>query len=290
MPRRYTRSQAIAQITHLNIFARRDTLQAAEELRLTYASLMNRMGYESKKILLGCIMRPGATCFTLVSMALASASTRAVGDLVVNTWLVDAAVYDSTAVGDPLEGVFFETVQNPFQASHTATLNNSYASATYNFAWTGDSANFDVATSHHHEQFSGFTVTEGRINLVPAVDSNVSAWGTWQFVWPSSALGSTVIFLNVVDLESYDEPISAVARGGNSDLGLPYGTLNLQDSGTLLAGRTYEIYYFARVSFFNTAPSGEASGEINFAITPVPEPAALALILPALFLARRRAR
>lgn len=236
-------------------------------------------------------MRPATVFSALVLFALAGSPSRVVGGLLVSEWLLEAAVYESTAVGDPLEGVFFKTVQNPFNASHTAMRNGSYSATSYDLGWIGDSASFDITANHYVQQLEGFTLSGGRILLTPAVDSIISAQGTWGYAWPNAAEAQIYLSLLVADAETSDEILYGADYGGNFDLGPPHGTLNAQDSGLLLAGRLYEVHYSTTIDFFTPTPPGtygEASGEVHIEINAVPEPAVLAFLLPAALALRRR--
>lgn len=232
-------------------------------------------------------MRSSILLLVTIVLGLCWIPSRAKGDLIVESWELDTGIHDSSPNGDS-EFAAFSVVMNPLQNSHTASIANTNTSATYDFGWTGDSAHFDLITNHHQEQLRGNTIAEGRIHLIPSVDSTINAWGSWQYAWPNSAEGLTTISFNVVDLETKELIAIDNAYGGNLDLGPPFGTLSIQGSGLLLAGREYEVFYATNVYFYTTTPTGEASGEIHFTITPVPEPAALALILPALLLPRRK--
>ncbi len=240
-------------------------------------------------------MQPGLISLAIVTLALGLAPSRAAGDLIVESWELDTGIHDSTPQGDN-EFAAFSVVENPFQDSHTAILNNSYTTATYDFGWSGDSAHFDVSTNHHQQQLLGSTESVGQIHLIPAVDSIITAQGTWQYAWPNSARGDTDIFLDVYDLLAEENIVDAFAYGGNEGLGPPHGTLYVQGSGLLLAGREYEVYYDTTVYFYTPTPSGDASGEVHFNINPVPESASLALLAivyplrRALLLAPRRRR
>jgi hypothetical protein len=211
--------------------------------------------------------------------------------IVVNEWLL------GTGLSDPGNSQYpsasFSNVQNPFQNSHSVALGSSYATTRYDYAWTGDSAHFDAYPLHHLEQLDGDTGSSARIHLTPTVDSILTLEGTWNYGWPSATLGEADIVVDAFDLETEEEIAWSYASGGNLFFGSPSGTLTVQDSALLLAGRKYEIYYLARVYHSNPTPPGtygEASGEIQFSIVPIPEPAALSLILPALLLPRRRKR
>ncbi len=232
------------------------------------------------------MLAPGRMLIVAMSATLL-AQSNARGDLVVESWLLDTGV--SSLAGQAFQ--FSDTVQNPYQETQFAAQVNSYATATFDFGWLGDSAHFDVQTNHYLEQLRGFTVSEGRIHLVPAVDSTISFSGTWNYSWPSVARGQTIVGLDVYDLTADEDVAQVSAIGDNVGLGPPFGTFNLQNSGSLLAGRLYEVYYFAQLRLFDLPPPGthgEGSGEIHFTLTPVPEPAALALFALSYLILRRR--
>ncbi len=221
----------------------------------------------------------------LIATLFAQSSAR--GDLVVESWLLDTGV--SSDVGQAFQ--FSDTVQNPYQEIQLAAQVNSYATATFDFGWLGDSAHFDLQTSHYLEQLRGFTVSEGSIYVRPAVDTNINLDGSWQFSWPSSVLGQTIISLVAYDVDADQVVAFANAGGGNTGLGPPYGDLHVQNNGVLQADGYYQIYYVAQIYHSTSTPPGthgEGSGEIHFTITPVPEPATLALFAIAFLIPRRR--
>jgi len=232
------------------------------------------------------LLRPRAFLLVVLSALSATASPVA-GDLIVQSWELDSGVSSSSS------NAFASTsiVQNPYQQTLVGTLANSYASTAHDFGWTGDSAHFDAYPNHYLQQLEGITVSEGRIHLVPAIDSTVTLQGTLQYAWPSAALGGSVLYMSVFDLQMEEAIVFESEFGGNFGLGPPFGTLNVDGSGLLQAGRLYELYYLARIDHFDPTPPGthgEASGEIHFSIVPVPESATLALVLPAALALRRR--
>lgn len=235
-------------------------------------------------------MRPVAPVVTVVSVALAYASMPAFGDLVVNSWYLDSGV--SSSLGQSFE--WSDSVQNPYQETLMGAQGASFSRVDHDFSWIAHTAHFGVDMTQYARQLEGFTFAEGRIHFVPAVDSTVTGWGTWQFAWPDSAEGFTGISFNVIDTtdpKKYELVVIDNDHGGNFDLGPPFGTLDVAGSGVLLAGHEYELYYAAETRFFTTAPTGDASGEFHFSIVPVPEPASLAFLATVLGLlvpARRR--
>ncbi len=226
----------------------------------------------------------------IIGIAMATLSSRAAADLTVESWSLSVGIqnYD---LGQPSPSAYFQVVQNPFQGSHAVTVGTSFANAAYDFEWSGDFAHFDAYTNHHLEQLVGSTISEGRIFVTPAVDTLVTLVGAWQFSWPSATIGASNMAMRVYNANTFQILIGTGAAGGNTGLGPPYGDYHFQNSGLLLAGEPYMIYYVARIVHDNPTPTGthgEGSGEIHFSLTPVPEPATLALIVFAVLIPRRR--
>lgn len=221
---------------------------------------------------------------------------RASADLIVDSWSLLTLVHDFTPPASESDASYFEDAQTPFSASHSAAIQaGSYSTASYDIGWLLDEAHFDITTAHHLAQLDGETITEGRIFLTPSVDSLVTFSGNWQYAWPSATLGSTQVSLVVWDITDPDnqfEVASASARGGNFDLGPPFGTRNIGNEAIIHPGSLYMMSYLGRVRHFDPTPPstfGEASGDFHFTITPIPEPAAaMLLLLP--FLAKRSRR
>ncbi len=214
--------------------------------------------------------------------------------LVVDSWIIGTGVYDTQSPSNPSEEDFSLSVENPFDACHRALLNDSSSTAAYDFSWTGDVASFGLNVSHHLEQLDGRTTTSGRIYITPSVDSIVTFSGTWEFAWPSAAIGSTQVSLHIFDLATENSIASAIGSGGNLGLGPPFGSFSIGGSEVIRSGGHYLLYYSAHVSHVDPTPPGtfgEASGNIHFTITPIPEPASLALLsFASLALPRRISR
>jgi hypothetical protein len=223
-----------------------------------------------------------------------SAGSYAGAEITVESWRVITGIVDTQSSDDPSEfAVFEDNVVNPFQDSHEVLLGQSRTSASYDFTWTADTANFHIDTTHFLMELDGRTITEGRITVHPAVDSIIAFDAFFDFSWPSAAIGGSILGFSIFDI-AMDEPISSNSdSGGNFDLGAPFGTLALDGSALLLGGRDYLIGYSARIDHFTPTPPGthgDGTGNIHFTITPVPEPATASLLIAGLLLSRRRRR
>lgn len=216
-------------------------------------------------------------------------TSRATAELVVESWEMFSRV--SSTVPDDRDVVYIQTIQNPLHTTHRAEIGSSYASTAYDMGWVIDNAIFDIAMDHHLEQLDGETMSSGRIFVIPAVDSYITATGRFQYAWPSAAIGAADLVMLAFNEDSGDQPILGSASGGNFGLNPPFGTLEVSDTGLLHAGVTYELIYFARIIHFEPTPPGTygwGSGEIHFEINPVPESATLSLlVLPAALVLRR---
>ena len=213
----------------------------------------------------------------------------AFASLVISEWNLATRAYDP---GNSIfNSTLILTVDNPLQASHTASIGNSSSTASYDFSWTGNEASFGVSVNHHLEQLDGFTSSSGQIYIRPSVDSIITLEGAWQYAWPSAAIGTTSYSMTVTD----DEGIIArfFTFGGNFGLDPPFGSFNDYDTGLLRAGVAYLLTYTARVHHFDPTPPGtygHGEGSLNFTITPVPEPATLALLVLSISIFKPRRR
>jgi hypothetical protein len=170
---------------------------------------------------------------------------------------------------------------------------SSSAAVAYVFNCNGENAQFDVYPAQHLEQLYGGTAATGFMYIVPAVDSFITFSASWDYAWPNATLGSTALHLTIIDVQTEEFLADARDTGGNTGLDPPFGELAGQGSAVLQANRVYDLGYTVFIDNFNPTPPGtygEGSGEIHFAITPIPEPATAALIAIIPFLARPRRR
>ncbi|OWY71470.1 hypothetical protein B7486_12880 [cyanobacterium TDX16] len=233
------------------------------------------------------------TILTTAAILASAATARLKADLVVDSWSFLTLVRDFTPPASESDASYFEDVQTPFSASHSAAIPaGSYSTATYDIGWLLDEAHFDITTAHHLEQLDGETITSGRMYFTPSVDSIVTFTGSWQYAWPSTVLGNTHFFWGISDLDHDIGIIGDSRTGGNVGVGSPFGSWTSNGSGLLMANQQYFLFYSATTRNFDPKPLGtfgEASGEFHFTIAPIPEPAA-AFLLALPFLAKRPRR
>jgi len=225
---------------------------------------------------------------TLPALLLLLSSSRAVAVDVID-WSLASSVYDSQT-GD-LPSVHFQTVQSPFEDSHSATLRSSIAHAAYDFSWTADEASFASQFDHHIESLRGTTTSSGYIRFTPGVDSVLSIDASWSYDFHPAELSSADLSLLFGDVESDTVLFVRQLSGGTFGLGAPSGTLAVSRHFDLLALRTYLVDYSVVQRFWDppaAGHAGEATGHVRFQVTPLPEPAALGLLLAGAILLHRR--
>jgi hypothetical protein len=230
--------------------------------------------------------------FCSVSLLCALASPVG-GSLVVTEWRLSSIVDDNDLDTDE-DRQFFLTVQNPFQASHTAIAGESFAATTYDFTWVGDDGSFDITTEQHSVQLQGRVSAGANIDFTPMMDSVFSYSAQYDYQWDPSVIGQAALSFRLVDL-TLDELVFHEGRtGDNVGFDPPFGSLVIPEaSANIVAGRQYKIIISALTDLFDETPPGSpglSTGNIHFTITPVPEPATASLLIAGLLLSRRRPR
>ncbi len=209
-------------------------------------------------------------------------------DLVVSQWSLLSSV--SAESGGDLEGT--NLVQNPYNNVIHAQSGNSYADTLYDMSWSGDFAAFNIFADHYMAQLDGRVGSGGQIYFTPGIDSTLTLSARYNYDWPTSVLGQAALAIFIYDFMANVRIYDQGLEGDNIGLDPPHGTLTLPATTLdLFAGHNYKINYAAFTDQFNAGPpgtSGASSGEIHFNITPVPEPATLALFALSLLIPRRR--
>jgi hypothetical protein len=161
-------------------------------------------------------------------------------------------------------------------------------------SWSADSAAFNITSDHFMAQLDGRVATGGQIYLTPGIDSILSLSGTYHYNWPASVFGNAGLAILIYDFAIEERVYDQGVAGDNIGFDPPHGTLTLPFATIgLIAGHDYIINFEAQTDQYNASPpgtSGHSSGEMHFAIAPVPETATLAPLVAGLLLARRRRR
>ncbi len=218
----------------------------------------------------------------LVTSLIHLASLPLSADLVVQNYFLDSSVF--TAGLDPDHS---QTVNNnnpvPTSFSQFAHVDPSFCSTGYQMDWTGDSAQFDITSSHRLQGYQGSVSSGGRWVVRPAVDSLVTFNGFFNYNHPasSSLWGRAIIDVNLKVEGTANFLFGDQASDGSVTLGPPSGTLNVGGSYLLQAGTLYRVGFSFGTSNFQQPPPEATwlgNGEVHITINPVPEPATAALV------------
>lgn len=247
-------------------------------------SLLPTLSAENKiRVLRGCL----SVCkLSVILFAGLIASSRVQADsFLVTSWSLGTGILDlPDVVGD-----VFDVVQNPFVNEHHFTLGQGQAHSYFDFSWTPDTASFLTTASNVAFDGNGGTrsISTGHIYLTPQVDLLITATGMYDYDLP--AWGMQVAHGLDIDIDS--APAYSWGNFEHTFLQGPIsGTFHLSEQGILPAGSSVTISYAMYVDGFgNSGLLAEGHGSILITLQPVPEPAAVSLIL-ASFLAARRPR
>ncbi len=219
------------------------------------------------------------------------ASTQAAFD--VSAWQLSTWTQDLSGSSTVNDSDDILTVTNPLlYAAHTQVgLNGTMVD--YDYSWLTDMAFGDFNTSFTHaiRSFRVATVSTGQIFIIPGEDIRVTVNGSLNYWHTPGDEGAINYFATVRDMSTNADVFNEHRQGGNLYLLPSSGTLTIQAEAELSAGIPYRLRYGLQTD--NTGdlpPTGiaDASGFVNFHIEPlIPEPATLALLLPAMLLIRR---
>ncbi len=209
----------------------------------------------------------------------------------VDDWNLATGVADLSTGEDDFHS--FVTVQNPFQDSHAASVGNSTAEASYDFAWSAGAGTFLVEAAQQAEFVDSgtlFSSSGGSIDVFASVDLTLGLTGAYTYdLPPDSTLAR--FQMAVLDLDT-SETLFVDTQVDDTFNGYPAaGTFTIDGEVTLPAGHSYSLKYWMRISTWTGPPEvfGTASGWVSFQLTPEPATATL-LLLPAAVLVCRRHR
>lgn len=238
--------------------------------------------------------------FSCIALAgLCSLPARAATE--VTAWSLTTFVSDATLPppGDDID--YSDVVQNPFVASHLTALPqgpqtpvhfaNSYFAAGWDVAFS--TGHFDLAFEQQINGPDSFAATSGNIYFTTDTDLLMSFAGTMHY---SSSRADEAGFDLGLTLARQPEFQIIWSDGAIGDcFGCPpSGTLTIGDSDILVpAGSSYVVNYLVRSLYGHLTPPRQsvlAQGTIHFDWRPVPEPAALGLLVAGAMMLRRRTR
>ena len=213
------------------------------------------------------------------------------GSFTIEEWVLGTQVEDFASGGSDIDGTAI--VQNPFHATHFASVGVCTAETQYNFAWSDTLASFLLAASHEAEDIDSsslFSRSAGSIIFTTSQDVFLTFRANYDYVAPATGF-FTRLMLNISQ-EDVGLLFAANEGGGPWVLEPAVGTLTIEEQTLLLAaGARYTISYELSTTSFasGTGIIATADGEISLTLQTVPEPATLSLLtLGSLLLLRQR--
>lgn len=231
---------------------------------------------------------------SLLSAAIVANSTMA-AEIDVTSWVLRSRV-TANDIGSAIDGT--NTVQNPFHKVDHAELPSpggatSTADAEYFASW--DSDGFLSFILHGEHTAAGnpalFSRSTGTIYVTPQVDSVLTIDIEYNY---SLASGIRQAFIDTGVGEVGGDVLLYYADSANNLVDPPDGQLTFESGEIFLsAGLQYAIAYRLELNSFGGSPSllSHCDGTVEIDISPVPEPATLALFAIAFpFILRPRRR
>jgi hypothetical protein len=226
----------------------------------------------------------------LVALSWLAPASQAYGNaFTISDWDIGVSVY-SSGVGS--DSAFSLVVENPFQETHTAVVGNSFATATYDFAWAGRFGAFLIQSAHEAEGVESELVvafSSGGFYITPAEDLllNVDAAYSYEFSSSASMVAKLTISVRYADqsVGIFGQTEQAVTFPGEPLA----GTLAIQADVILPANEALVIGYRMKASNGSlTATTVTGDGHVSFTITPEPTTASLLALAGVMLLQRRR--
>ncbi len=206
----------------------------------------------------------------------------------VDDWFVSATVSNFN-LGDDSE--FFYTVQNPFNASHTATIAASTCQASYDFAWAEQFGTFLIQSTQTAEGVpTSMLVTDssGYIYVTPSEALALTINAQWTFDLPVDYMHTTLL-VRVFGAATH-QVLFGQTTGGDTFPGEPAsGTVTITGNAILPPGETWVLRYGMDIYTYGGTQGymGTGNGYVNFQLSPEPASASV-LTLGLLTLSHRR--
>lgn len=220
---------------------------------------------------------------SLVLFAIVAFASPAQGAITYTNWLLECALMNP---GGGTGGASTGNVTSPFNFSHSGTLGNSMASASYNFLFDSTSADLQINCAMSCQGSSPvFTsACEGSVTFTTNADLLLSLDSVFQYNLPAGDRES-LYFLTAGRINTNGGGITDIfdASGGAAPVfgDPPINTLTAQgDSIFLPGGATYGLAYSFELDSYSGSPSvlSQATATVHFHLSPVPEPSVLGLL------------
>ncbi len=225
----------------------------------------------------------GIWLLALGAVLTAAAPTQA-ASFTITDWLLSTGV-----VGAPGSDWDHSTVvQNNFQESHYASAGNSTAASTFDFAWNDTFGRFLIEGAHQAEDVRASVDSRGLMYFETTVDVLFDIDIAYTYNLPGGQMSGGFTY-NLLDIATHENFAGSSHHADTWTAGPVSGTLAIQASGLLPAGREYAFTYKMELdTSSNTGLLATGSGHVDLTLTAVPEPTSLAPLGLLLLVARRR--
>lgn len=228
---------------------------------------------------------------TVVVMAVLAIPRFAQADFVVSSGIFRVGVVNSANSTNNVHTL--SQIENPWSASHSASLGISFAAASYDFAWSPAGGSFLISGSNAAagNPVNLFSACEGSIIIETTSPYLLNLEGLYNY---QLASGDREARLNIrvrdVTLGQSLYSHTSTARPITGDPAT--GTFQQMQELTLTPGHRFSLSYFMALDSYSGNPNVVSTGDgfVQFTLTAIPEPASAALVALGLPRLRRRAR
>jgi len=226
----------------------------------------------------------------IVASLLGARPIPARADLIVSDWYLATGV-QNLAPPSQQDSQSFSVVSNPFLDSHSAQLGPGTATTSYDFSWSGDNASFRIDAAHVPPDLGNYlyvSASQGSIQFRTSAPLLAHFTGAYIYSLPFPAADVVTSFL----LKDIQTNARFINQSGFDDTILHApprtGTFTWDRTAVIPAGTDCLVLYGMEINARrNTGQLATGSGFFQLTLEPVPEPAALPLLIAGVPLMRR---